>query len=287
MHEQEPVVREFDDSPSHIESHNRGEKVLGMTKSNSADIIFFPEISSSEKIFEKAKKNRVFKKFITSLVISLTAATSATTFNSVAAKNNNDDVIIIEPQKPENAFPDIIKIDMDSDFAFKQTPEPVIIEPPAPLPTPTQVIEPVATIPNEVATTNEVVAQTPITPVPIFDGLDIAMRTAFSEGAYSSEEEARKIADVIINRAIKNGTSVGDEVAKQGQFQAYQDGINGKGNWGWREYGSGPQPNSIGTERVQQIFMEELNKAVLGQPLTHGYTSFSPSGDGKTNTFRW
>lgn len=120
---------------------------------------------------------------------------------------------------------------------------------------------------------------------PIADGLDVATRTAFAEGAYVSEEAARAISDVIINRALKNGTSVGAEVAAKGQFEAYANGTKGKGNWGWREYGSGPQNGSIGTERVQQIFMEELAKATSGQPLANNYTRFSASGDGRTNIY--
>ncbi|MBR3169450.1 hypothetical protein IKF23_03365 [Candidatus Saccharibacteria bacterium] len=124
-----------------------------------------------------------------------------------------------------------------------------------------------------------------IAPSPIADGLDSAMRTAFAEGAYTSEEAARKIADVIINRAVNKGTSVGAEVAAKGQFEAYINGTKGKGNWGWREYGSGPQNGSIGTERVQQIFIEELNKATSGQPLAYNYTRFSASGDGINNVY--
>ena len=119
----------------------------------------------------------------------------------------------------------------------------------------------------------------------IADGLDAAMRTAFAEGAYASEDAARSIADVIINRALKNGTSIGTEIAKPHQFSAYESGMRGNGNWGWNNYGSGPSSGSIGTERVQQIFMEELNKAISGQPLTYGYTGFRASGDNVTNVY--
>ena len=140
------------------------------------------------------------------------------------------------------------------------------------------------------ATASGAVVQTPnasigVASSPIADGLDVAMRTAFAEGAYTSEDAARKVADVIINRAVNNGTSVGAEVAAKGQFEAYINGSKGKGNWGWREYGSGPQKGSIGTERVQQIFMEELNKATSGQPLAYNYTGFGASGDGRTNVY--
>ena len=117
-------------------------------------------------------------------------------------------------------------------------------------------------------------------------GVDIAIQTAFAEGAYNSEEDARKIADVIINRAVNDGTSVEDVVSAPGQFTAYRNGVNGKGNWGWNNYGSGPTNDSIGTERVKEIFMEELNKASSGQGTTYGYTGFYASGDGRTNVFR-
>ncbi|MBR3252563.1 hypothetical protein IKF84_00615 [Candidatus Saccharibacteria bacterium] len=119
----------------------------------------------------------------------------------------------------------------------------------------------------------------------IADGLDMAIRTAFAEGAYDSEDAARSIADVIINRAVNKGTSVGAEVAVDGQFTAYADGVKGRGNWGWNNYGSGPSAGNIGTERVQQIFMEELDKATSGQPLAHSYTGFRASGDGRTNVY--
>lgn len=130
----------------------------------------------------------------------------------------------------------------------------------------------------------EVLADTPSV-APIAEGADIAMKTAFAEGAYVSEEAARKIADVIINRAMSKGTSVGAEVTAKGQFEAYINGTKGHGNWGWNQYGSGPQKGSIGTERVQQIFTEELNKAMSGQPLAYGYTRFGASGDGRTNVY--
>ena len=134
--------------------------------------------------------------------------------------------------------------------------------------------------PGEVTTPS-----TEVTSAPIANGLDVAMQTAFAEGAYDSEEAARKIADVILNRALNSGTSIGDVVAAKGQFSAYSGGMSGHGNWGWNNYGSGPSAGSIGTERVQQIFMEELNKAVSGQPLAYDYTGFSASGDNRTNVY--
>ena len=137
---------------------------------------------------------------------------------------------------------------------------------------------------DQTVETPAVATETAVT-APIANGLDVAMRTAFAEGAYDSEDAARSIADTIINRAVNSGTSVGDVVAAKGQFSAYINGVKGKGNWGWNNYGNGPQSGSIGTERVQQIFMEELNKATSGQPLAHNYTGFHASGDGRTNVY--
>lgn len=313
MHERESVARELEDSPSRIESHARGKKVLEITQHDTADIIFFPEVPSSETFLEKIQTNQGLKKFVASTIIGLAAAAGATIFSGVAAKNNNHNATATESQKDEETPPNIVEInpnidnivtvgttgvappvvittpesesesepeiEIDSDFAFGQPPK--LTSEPALSSTPEQ------TVSQAPATTNETVAETYENPTTtsISNGLDIAIRTAFSEGAYSSEEEARKIADVIINRAVKNGTSIGAEVSN-GEFEAYDRGVEGRGNWGWREYGSGPQNGSIGTERVQQIFMEELNKAASGQPLAYGYTGFGASGDGVTNTFR-
>ena len=139
---------------------------------------------------------------------------------------------------------------------------------------------------NQLSSPGEVTTPpTDVASSPIANGLDVAMQTAFAEGAYDSEEAARKIADVIINRALNSGTSIGDVVAAPKQFSAYSGGMSGNGNWGWNNYGSGPQSGSIGTERVQQIFMEELAKAESGQPLAYNYTGFKASGDGRTNVY--
>ena len=132
---------------------------------------------------------------------------------------------------------------------------------------------------------NEPIPQaTPASPS-MTDGLDIAMQTAFAEGAYHSEDAARKIADVIINRAVNRGLTLEGVVSEKGQFEAWRNGVKNRGNWGWDHYGDGPTKGSIGTERVQQIFMEELNKALTGQPLTYNYNYFHASGDHVTNVY--
>lgn len=105
--------------------------------------------------------------------------------------------------------------------------------------------------------------------------LDDAIHTAFAEGAYASEEDARKIADTMLNRAKDNGTSLISEVKAKGQYMAYQSG-----NWGWIKYGSEKSQGSIGTQRVKEIFMEELSKAVNGYELSYPVKNFRGK-DGK------
>ena len=299
MHKQESVARRLEDSPPRIKSHERGGKVLGTIKPDAADIIFFPEVSSSEAFLEKVKKSQGLKMLVRSAVIGLTAAAAATALNGTTTKRNNDNTTVIEFQEPSieivtpKSAPDESKImiEVDDDFEFapsipstSPTPEQTSPAPEQTPPTPEQTTEPTEQIADDAADEAMPQAYEDALSPQISSGLDIAIRTAFSEGAYNSEEDARKIADVIINRAIKNGTSVGTEVSN-GEFEAYNSGVKGNGNWGWEEYGSGPGNGSIGTERVQQIFMEELNKAALGQPLAYDYTRFGASGDGKTNTF--
>ena len=151
-----------------------------------------------------------------------------------------------------------------------------------------ETITPIITSDNVVeedVTMEEAEPQTNTLPSQFTDGLDIAMHTAFAEGAYFSEDAARKIADVIINRAVNRGLTLEGVVSQKGQFQAWRNGVKNQGNWGWRNYGSGPGHNNIGTERVQQIFMEELNKAANGQPLTYNYNYFNASGDNQTNIY--
>ena len=291
MHERESVARELSDSPYET-NQARGDKVLKIARSNMAEIIDFPESPMLDSVTEKMKKNQGLKKLVTSTVVGLAATVGAAAYKGTTAKNSGP---VIEFQ--DTAIADIVKVEPDMDnlitISVTETAPPVEITTPESTsdetdlatesdfefkPTPEPTPGPVTS--NDVYQAHEHIPSSQIS-----DGLDVAIRTAFSEGAYSSEEEARKIADVIINRAMRDGLSVGAEVSKKGQFQSYGDGVNGRGNWGWREYGSGPQSGSIGTERVQQIFMEELDKATSGQPLAYGYTGFGASGDGITNNF--
>ena len=81
----------------------------------------------------------------------------------------------------------------------------------------------------------------------------------------------------MLNRAKDSNASL-YSVVTGGAYSAY-----GSNNWGWRDYGNGPVPGSIGTQRVKEIFLEELNKATNGYAVSYPVKSFK--GNGKTNTY--